>query len=217
MWLGGLVAWWTVSCLTGKDQISLLVTKNLKFATFKEPEACNIHDQNDGVLLQNLWHGMCGQQICALVPASMGAGTEEDMWDQGTQGWQKQLGEHYGEHSPEPQAHKGDERCSVGQCGWHHIKVPHILPGCSVYLNLDEEMIARAPKVTRRRLLEPPLSMRHWISGLLRTALIGFILTISMTQSRLTIPWCIKSSQRPPRTWMHMYTWKRKWVCRMVE
>ena len=28
---------------------------------------------------------------------------------------------------------------------WCHIKVAHISPGSGVYLNLDEEMIARAP------------------------------------------------------------------------
>ena len=28
---------------------------------------------------------------------------------------------------------------------WHHVKVAHIPPGSGTYLNLDEEMIARAP------------------------------------------------------------------------
>ena len=28
---------------------------------------------------------------------------------------------------------------------WHHVKVAHIPPGTGTYLNLDEEMISRAP------------------------------------------------------------------------
>ena len=28
---------------------------------------------------------------------------------------------------------------------WCHVKVAHILPGNDAYLNLDKEMIARAP------------------------------------------------------------------------
>ena len=30
---------------------------------------------------------------------------------------------------------------------WHHVKVAHILPGYGAYLNLDDEMIPRAPIV----------------------------------------------------------------------
>ena len=40
---------------------------------------------------------------------------------------------------------RGLRGVSLAYVVWHHVKVAHILPGYSAYLNVDEEMIARAP------------------------------------------------------------------------
>ena len=75
----------------------------------------------------------------------MGAGTNKNRWPWVTQGCQEQLGKDYGEHSGAPQAHKMSEGGSIGYMVWNHIKVAHIAARYGAYLNLDEEIIARAP------------------------------------------------------------------------
>ena len=47
----------------------------------------SVHVQVDGMLFQGLWHKECQQHNSAAVPASVGAGIEENRWHQGAQSW----------------------------------------------------------------------------------------------------------------------------------
>ena len=40
---------------------------------------------------------------------------------------------------------RGLSRTPVAYVGQHHVKVAHIPPGYGAYLNVDEEIITRAP------------------------------------------------------------------------
>ena len=89
---------------------------------------------------------------------------------------------------------------------WYHIKGAHNSPGYGDCLNLDKEMIARAPIVGEK------LNFRFTQKALDRA-----YSAISMMHSRLTMPWSNKSSQRPSLTWTHMFIWKRERIHRMVK
>ena len=75
---------------------------------------------------------------------------------------------------------------------WCHIKVAHILPGYGTYLNLDNEVIARAPIIDSRSNLKMTQE------------------TLDMIHSRLMMPWYIRSSLRCSQTWKLMSMWNRE-------
>ena len=103
----------------------------------KEAQACSFFLQNDGTLLQGLWHWMCWQYIngrCSKRKQTRASQVDKSNW--------AKIMENKVLHLKLVREIRGVLLACVVQ---HHVKVAHIPPGYGAYLNLEKEMITITP------------------------------------------------------------------------
>ena len=139
-WPGGLAS--SRKAPNRWDQISVLAAKNLKLLMFmfKMMEHCSqdyvVRNINSTSVLhyQHQWKQEQKKTDNVKVPKV------------DKNNWAKPM-EHIVLHIKLVRGIKGSMLAYVV---WHNFKIAHILPGSDAYLNLDEDMIARAPFVDAR-------------------------------------------------------------------
>ena len=102
---------------------------------------------------------------------------------------------------------RGVRRDLLAYVVWQHIKVSCISPGYAAYLNLDKEMITRAPILEKR--LDFNLSQESFDRVYFDYQCNTFKIDNALMYQNLLkkYSWIL----------MHMIKWSKEWVCRMVK